>query len=518
MILSVSTDRFIGHIETKYQDLYNSVKTIPYVIDRMRCVEDIFVDSGIMIRESDKESMTRKLESYEEIFDDKNMENSRTFVIEGEPGYGKSTLARKILYDWCNGPSSGLSGVKILIFLPMRQLGGTNSIFEAIKKLLLQGSEPWLNEIDVEGMLRKRAMPSVLILLDGYDEYPDREKKDTYIEEILQGRQLEHLRVMVTTRLSYMNDKYLRKSLWVRLTGFDEKAGQTYITKSVYHGNMKKGSQFMEIIQSNSILKHLSKVPLFFVMFAHMTHEDKTFKSLTSVTEVFKRIVSSFHLHMKAKLLNREEISSFEHLQKVHDKLDEIACEWLLNGINELKAVGIKLKLGKDLYNHYVKIGILVEESSDCFGNAHGENKVRFFHKIFCEWYAAHYLANHLSAREANDLELLQGMDPMQLQHVFRFACGLSKFAGEKIIKYLEGIVEGKTFAIVCMAEQDKTSKRFNKTLEALTSSGKTYIHGRDSNLLQWSTVCTLEAAASRSVTTIIYSFVDVHLPTNSAY
>ncbi|PIK51341.1 putative NLR family CARD domain-containing protein 4 [Apostichopus japonicus] len=493
-------DRFISHIEKKYQKLYNSVETIPYVRDRMRCVDNIFVDSGIMIRESNEESKSRKLESYEDIFDNENMENSRIFVIEGEPGYGKSTLARKILYDWCHDPSFRLSSVNILIFLPMRQLGGTNSIFEAIRKLLLQGSEPWLNEIDVEGMLRKPAMPSVLILLDGYDEYPDRDTKYTYIEEILQGRQLEHLRVMVTTRLSYMTDKYLRKSLWVRLTGFDEKAGQTYITKSVFNSNMKKGSKFMDILQSNSILKHLSKVPLFFVMFAHMTHEDKTFKSLTSVTEVFKKIVSSFHVHMKAKLLNPEEISSFEHLQKFHDKLDEIAFEWLLNGTNQLKAVGIKLKLGKDLYNHYVKIGILVEESSDCFGNAHGGKIVRFFHKIFCEWYAAHYLANHLSARGANDLELLQGMDPMQLQHVFRFACGLSKVAGEKIIKYLEGIVEGKTFAIVCMAEHDKTSKRFNETLEALTSSGKTYIHGRDSNLLQWSTVCTLEAAGSRSI------------------
>lgn len=106
------------------------------------------------------------LKSYEDILREPRL--SSFLIIEGDPGIGKSTLALKLVSDWCTGnQSSPLQNVEILLFLRLRYLGNIQSIYQTIKECILP-KDTLLTSSDLDGIIRNSK--SVLLLLDGYDE------------------------------------------------------------------------------------------------------------------------------------------------------------------------------------------------------------------------------------------------------------------------------------------------------------------------------------------------------------
>ena len=62
---------------------------------------------------------------------------TRTVLIEGEPGMGKTTYCQKLAYDWAKGQETHASfpQVKLLLLLKCREM--TRTIWEAIDDQLL---------------------------------------------------------------------------------------------------------------------------------------------------------------------------------------------------------------------------------------------------------------------------------------------------------------------------------------------------------------------------------------------
>ncbi|PIK46559.1 hypothetical protein BSL78_16568 [Apostichopus japonicus] len=117
-------ERFIKHLKAKYEIFYDSVQPIPYIKDRMYCVDKVFVEGGIeyMTGISGGHAQWDKLSSYQEVVKGNCLKTKRQ-ILEGEPGYGKSTLTLQLLYDWCKSLSkSPLRGVDVIVYLRLRQL------------------------------------------------------------------------------------------------------------------------------------------------------------------------------------------------------------------------------------------------------------------------------------------------------------------------------------------------------------------------------------------------------------
>ncbi|PIK41886.1 hypothetical protein BSL78_21260 [Apostichopus japonicus] len=170
----------------------------------------------------------KQMKSYDELMDGTKISSTRK-ILEGEPGYGKSTLTLQLVYDWCKGvPHSPLKQIKILILLRLRQLGGVNSIFEAVRRFILPGD-------------------SNLLMMSFRSPQTDR----------------------------------------ARLTGFDDLARDKYIRKAVTGDDNEAVDEIKRKLQENPVLGDLCEVPLFFVMFAHITHENKELQTFHSVTGFF---------------------------------------------------------------------------------------------------------------------------------------------------------------------------------------------------------------------------------------
>ncbi|KAJ8051025.1 NLR family CARD domain-containing protein 4 [Holothuria leucospilota] len=499
---------FLKQVREKYRDLYDAVQPIPYIKER-RCVDNVFVEGGIEYLDSEVGETTghwASLDSYQNVFDNSQVKSPRR-ILEGEPGYGKSTVTLQFAYDWCNSiQTSPLRDVEILVLLRLRQLEGVESIHRAIKQFILP-KDSRLSESNIEHILQDSY--SVVVILDGFDEYPDQDRSTSDVISIIAREMFQDFEVIVTTRSSFLPKKYPPLTKRIRLTGFDEKARRCYIRKAVVGDDDDSIRKIEGYLEDNPILSDLCQVPLLFVLFAHMTNESEKFRKLNSVTSFFRYMISCFHSHMRNKM-DDESARKHKQFEIHHRDLDKLAFEALSGQIPRLVWKKDKMcqLVGQEFYDQYIRIGILVEDENvqdiiDDPGTSITEQckkEVRFYHKLFCEWYAAHYLANYIEQNPNLDLRVfLHRLDPFDVQYLYRFSCGLNTSASTKIIEYFTNTEDGDKFAILCILEQTGQLDNIEETIRQLCCVG-IIISGHDSLLLQRSSLQILEIAAKNAI------------------
>lgn len=204
-----------------------------------------------------------------------------------------------------------------------------------------------------------------------------------------------------------------------------------------------------------------------------------------------------------------ENVQKIELRESNHKALDKLAFKAVSGQVQKVVWDRHKVlsDVGEDFYEQYIRTGILVEEEVLEVGDTFQEGthigyktEVRFFHKLFCEWYAAYHLTEMISDNNVNLINTLQGVDPSDLQYVYRFACGLNKFALTKIIRYLCRENDTEKLMILCMLEQEDRTGTYVTAVEHLLASGAPSISHEDNNLLQRSAIQILEFAATHQV------------------
>lgn len=481
----------IAELKARYKKWYDAVQPIPYIRDRLYCVDRIFVEGGITFMES-------SWDSHHLVFNAHSAKSNRRMIL-GEAGYGKSTLSLQYAYDWCNRvKESYLKDTEILILLRLRQLGRVSSIYKAIKRFLLLPHTA-LSETGIKDILEGSS--SVVIILDGFDEYPDADSNDTDIKKIITSEMFEQFEVIFTGR--YLPKQHSPKTKLLRLNGFNESAQDNYIQKAVVGDNVVASKDIKRRLKDNPVLWDLCHVPLFFAMFAHMSYETENVQPFNTVTGFFQCMIKCFHSHMDKKY-DDSNVQKYFSFANDHEDLDKIAFESLSAEKQDITYQKRYLceNLGQDFYDHYVRIGILVEEDHffDDSENDGTDGEVRFYHKLFCEWYAAHYLVR-IAVRESTETlkARVRYMKPFDLQYCYMFACGLDRTAATRIIDYLNTIDGGKKFATFCILERLEDLQGIIEKVQNL-SSGTIQFGRYDSRLIQRSTIQLLQIASKHDI------------------
>ncbi|PIK40517.1 hypothetical protein BSL78_22637 [Apostichopus japonicus] len=180
--------------------------------------------------------------------------------------------------------------------------------------------------------------------------------QETDISLILRREMLQEIDVILTTRPFYLPKNY--RIHRIRLTGFNEDIRDQYIRKAVVQGDEQAAREIILKLQRNPLLGDLCQVPLLFVLFAHMSHENKDLKTFKSVTSFFRYVIACFHSHLKNKTIGKVTFDL------EHDELNKVAFE-ALSGRNQLivwDSTSLRKRLGDDFYEQYLKTGIFFEE------------------------------------------------------------------------------------------------------------------------------------------------------------
>lgn len=500
--------------------MYENIQLVPFIPDRVYRVDKVFVVGGIELLtfevEKGHSQKWEKLKSYHDILHDVSKSSAKRFV-EGKAGMGKSTLTLQLIYDWSNKvPESYLCGVEIVILLRLSQLKGVTSICQAIKLFLLPRDSK-LSERDISDILNSGC--SVVVILDGFDEYPDQDRDSGIMSTLLQTI-FQQFDVVVTTR--YLPKEFALKSKRFRLTGFDDVSRNEYINKVIASEDEEAAERIKTILRKNVILNDLCTVPLFFVMFVHLAHESAEFPSIKTVTEFFRLVMKCVHKHFESKIkdINIPHSSNGED----HRPLTKLAFEGL---IKEEKQTSWRKDemidhIGRRAYHEYVRMGILLEEETREIDGTSGKSglttikttRVKFYHALFNEWYAAHYLSE-LAARPDVRLDLRDGtyqkllnfekedmlrhLDPVENEYVFRFASGLNPEAADKLDQYMTTRYGGEQFALLCVLEQSEKTEKVLKEINKMGTSPVMF-HSHQSRLQHQATVKLLQIAANEDV------------------
>lgn len=416
-----------------------------------------------------------------------------------------------MIHDWCSGDQDSVIGsYEVIILLKLRQLGGIPSFFEAIKTFLLPKNSK-LQSKEIEAILDSSG--SVMMLLDGFDEYPDAESQ-TDILDILQSNLYPNFDVILTTRLSDLPNDLAAETKRLRLTGFGSDAQELYLRKAVTHGDVAASEKIQNVLYENPVFRDLCQIPLFFVMYAHLSQRSKELQTCTSATSFFRYMVSSLHNHLKRKFRDKNVTNIDTPMERDHELLDKIAFNSLSGTERKTcwEREEIKSLVGEDLLNQCLRIGILQEEDITEFHDNPGTKahehvqyvtKIRFYHELFCEWYAAHYAADMIqeSTNNVDDqfYDVLDSLDPAKYQYVFRFACGLNIAAADYIIRYLTGLVDRTELVIMCILERKGSVNQIIDVLEDLCSK-PIQIRSTNMKILNRSILQLLEIADSEKV------------------
>ena len=360
----------------------------------------------------------------------------RFVLIEGEPGIGKSTLAKELTLRWVKQTDAFLTDYRIVILIQLCL--ETSQKAKTIANLLIDFDD--INMDEVMSSINETKGACVLWILDGFDELPHhlRNSSTSIFIRLIKGDILPKSTVIVTSRhaateplLIFLEDD----SKHIALRGF----GSNEILKyaSNYFKNDTIVSEFHSYYSGNTVIKNMLYNPMncfimckVFTDFMHTkNNNNKHPRTMTGIYNYYVRALLQRHL-IDTKLINIDyempphliQIIDFKHsvlsgIWKDFYHLSKIA----FNGVMKQEYI-----FGKELHA-IPKLSMM--DTIISFSAFDKDESSSFIHTSLQDYFAAIYLVNNPQLMFAEE-ELEQNSN---LENVLIFYVGLSKYTDKEI-------------------------------------------------------------------------------------
>ncbi|XP_023220678.1 uncharacterized protein LOC111622509 isoform X1 [Centruroides sculpturatus] len=354
---------------------YDSSCDIPfekYVIN-LKVVEDKMVEN----------SLRNEIFLLEDIFTIKRISSQKQFIlVTGKPFFGKTTLVRRLAYDWSTRKSLHyLSRYDILIVIQLRELGN-RTIIEAITETILGTRD----ENSINAFVKSKL--NFLILLDGYDNMV---KKQLFLDFLRSSINNPSPKMTVVLTSNEKVSKTIRiKFDWhFSLTGLMQEDQISYVAQ-VFVDDVKKGKRMKEIYLENLVfLEDLTICPQMMNILCSIHKHEEEFN--VTITTLYIKIIEMLIRRYWSKygynyLLKK---SSFVEGEKLLLRLGKIIFENLIND----KHFVLEKDLKKEFSNEQ-EFEIISQLNIVPVTNFGDDIAISTFHQMLIEFLAAFYVFN----------------------------------------------------------------------------------------------------------------------------
>ncbi len=333
-----------------------------------------------------QKTMKEELVDCTELF--KNFEENRRILIKGNPGIGKTTFSRKIVYDWANGEWSELDSTLLFFLVTLKYIDHDQTIEEMIKqqhKCLILNDEV---NLELLKEILDKCGEQCLVILEGYDEIPKNFNRN--LQAIVENRAFRDCPFILTSRPNAVESLEHYMSSIASIEGFSKENTRKYIEK-VIEDETKWEAAFK--YTENSAIEEMWRYPilvLFLCLLVNWGAVDLD-KEKLMVGEFYTRLLNCIFRRFIAEKVEQDEQE--EEGQKQEEtllKIGKLAFESLLTSKVTFRKRDILETVGPRAFEYGILIGTDewegrrdMPENADIF--------VYFVHKSIQEYLAAKY-------------------------------------------------------------------------------------------------------------------------------
>ncbi|XP_023211131.1 uncharacterized protein LOC111613997 [Centruroides sculpturatus] len=200
----------------------------------------------------------------------------QTILVTGDPGYGKSTLCKKIAYDWAS--ENYLQHFDLTLLLVLRELND-----KTVKDALLDN----VHELTDKNWKLQDKKLNVLVILDGFDEMVDKSKIIKFIRD--ESFDISrNMTILVTSRPQAAED--IREDMKMRIVikGFSPEYQEKYI-QLIFEDDESKANELISALTKNDFFRKISECPLMLHMSCCL-HRDGKMEKLETMADLYIRI------------------------------------------------------------------------------------------------------------------------------------------------------------------------------------------------------------------------------------
>ena len=366
----------------------------------------------------------------------------RVCLIEGAPGGGKSTLALHICHQWAQGASwLARFDVVVLVYLRDQAIQNANTLAEILPARNSEMSE------SVASQMQATDGKNVLIIFDGWDEFPHHLMNNSLVYTIIQQPHklsLHQSTVLITSRpvssgnLLYLTDRR------VEILGFTQHQIREYIEKAL-DGNSTHIQKLVQHLEEHPVIEGYCYVPLHVAILVHIF---LTMKGAlpTTLRELFCSLVLCCIVREHA---THEPDTSLPELSSLDDLPDDLKSKLnnltilAYNGVMENKVVFYYKDLqASHLPTDLPSLGLLqAVEGLTLYSKSLSYN---FLHLSVQELLAAYNISQMDPSEQVKVFKKLFASS--RFQAVLHYYCGFTKLDNPEIQTFISSFQSKKSY------------------------------------------------------------------------